>query len=73
MSLNILNLHSELKNLKLKSVNWCVIVRKFLLLQPSSAAVERVFSLLNSGFGTLQEQSLQDYIQASVMLRYNDC
>ena len=52
--------------------NWCTVVKKNLLLQPSSAAVERVFSLLNSGFGTQQEQSFQDYIQASVMLRYNN-
>ena len=34
------------------------LVQKNLLLQPSSAAVERVFSLLNSGFGTQQEQLL---------------
>jgi len=36
-----------------------------------SAIVRLVFSLLNSGFGDQQEQSLQDYIEASVMLRYN--
>ena len=52
--------------------NWCAVVKKILLVQPSSAAVERVFSLLISGFGHQQEQSLQDYIQASVMLRYNN-
>ena len=39
---------------------WCAVVKKILLVQPSSAAVERVFSLLNSGFGDQQEQSLQD-------------
>jgi len=46
--------------------------KKILLVQPSSAAVERVFSLLNSGFVDQQEQSLQNYIEASVMLRYNN-
>ena len=44
--------------------------RKFLILKPSSAAAKRVFSLLNFGFETQQEQTLQDYIQVSVMLRY---
>ena len=39
--------------------------------QPSSAAAERAFSFLNSGFNDQQEQSLQDYIEASAMLRYN--
>ena len=29
------------------------------------------FSLLNSGFGNLQGNSLKDYIEASIMLRYN--
>ena len=29
------------------------------------------FPLLNSGFGNQQKQSLQDNIQASVLLRYN--
>ena len=34
--------------------------RKVALVQPSSAAAERVFSILNSTFGAQQEQSLQD-------------
>jgi len=41
-------------------------------MQPSTAAAERVFSLLNSNaFGDLQENSLRDYIEASVMFRFN--
>ena len=40
-------------------------------IQTSSAAAERVFSLLNSGFGNLQGNSLKYYIEASIMLRYN--
>ena len=50
---------------------WSKAVKKVLTIQPSSAAAERVFSLLNSGFGDLQENSLKDYMEASVMLRYN--
>ena len=51
--------------------HWAAIAKSILAVQPSSAAVERAFSLLNSGFSYQQEQSLQDYIEASVMLRYN--
>ena len=38
---------------------------------PSSAAAERVFSLLKSMFGDMQMTTLADYIQAALMLRYN--
>ena len=41
------------------------------LIQPSSAAAERVFSLLASSFNNNQESALEDYIQTSVMLQYN--
>ena len=51
--------------------HWATIAKKILAVQPSSASVERVFSLLNLSFGEQQEQALQDYIEASVMLRYN--
>lgn len=50
---------------------WSNAVKKVLTIQPSSAAAERVFSLLNSGFGDLQENLLKDYIETLVMLRYN--
>ena len=51
--------------------HWSNDVKKVLAIQPSSAAAGRVFSLLNSGFSDLQENSLKDYIEASIMLRYN--
>ena len=51
--------------------NWSEAAKRVLLLQPSSAAAERVFSLLNSSFGNQQDNSLQDYIESSVMLQYN--
>ena len=51
--------------------HWSNAVKKVLAIQPSSAAAGRVLSLLNSGFSDLQENSLKDYIEASIMLRYN--
>ena len=47
-------------------------MKKVLLAQPSSAAFERVLSLLESGFGQQLDNSLQDYIEASVMLKYSN-
>ena len=41
---------------------WSAAVRRALLVQPSSAAAERVFSLLKLSFGGQQDNSLQDYI-----------
>jgi len=41
------------------------------LLQPSSGCVERVFSLLRNLFTNRQECALEDYVQGSVKLTYN--
>ena len=51
--------------------HWSSAVKKGLLLQPSSAASERVFSLLNNSFNDSQYNCLEDYIEASIMLQYN--
>ena len=51
--------------------NWSAAAKKIILIQPSSAAAERVFSLLKSSFGEQQDMALQDYIEASIMLQYN--
>ena len=51
--------------------HWASAVKKALLVQPSSAAAERVFSILNSSFNDQQEHTLVDYLQASVMTQYN--
>ena len=51
--------------------SWASAVCKVILVQPSSAASERVFSILNQSFGEQQALSLQDYIEASLMLQYN--
>ena len=50
---------------------WSAAAKKILLVQPSSAAAERVFSLLKASFGEQQESSLQDYIESSLMVQYN--
>ena len=54
-------------------LSWSNGLKKILVLviQSSSAAAERVFSLLSSGFGDQQESSLSDYTEAFIMLRFN--
>ena len=47
-------------------------VGKYCLIQPLSAAAERVFSLLNNMFNEQQLHALQDYVETAVMLRYNN-
>ena len=51
--------------------NWSAVVRKLLLVQPSSASAERVFSLMKHFFTHQQENALEETIEASVMLCYN--
>ena len=47
------------------------IVSEAALISPSSASVERLFSLLTKCFGDCQERALEDYKAAVVILRYN--
>ena len=42
-----------------------------ILIQPSSAAAERAFSLLNSIITANQESALADYVEVSLMLQFN--
>ena len=51
--------------------NWAIAATKALLVQPSSAASERVFSMLRASFDEQQDLSLQDYLEASLMLQFN--
>lgn len=51
--------------------HWASAAKLVLLLQPSSAASERVFSIMTSSFGHLQDMALQDYIECSLMLQFN--
>ena len=52
-------------------LNWFDAVRKVILVQPSAAAAERIFSILATSFGSQQDRALQDYIECSIMLQYN--
>ena len=49
---------------------WANAFRLVQLVQPSSAAAERVFSILQR-FTAQQQSSLEDYLELSVMLQYN--
>ena len=50
---------------------WSAELRKVLLIQPSSAAAERVFSLLKASFSDQQQLALNDYVETSIMFQYN--
>ena len=52
--------------------HWPGVVKKLLVIQPSSASAERVFSLLKNAFNDQQDNALKDYLEASVMIRYNN-
>ena len=48
------------------------VVKKLLVIQPSSASAERVFILLNNAFNDQQDNAPEDYLEASVIIRYNN-
>ena len=50
---------------------WSAAAKLVLLMQPSSASSERVFSILTTTFGHLQDLALQDYIECSLMVQFN--
>ena len=50
---------------------WSAAVSKLLVVQPSSAASERVFSLMNTFFNKQQEHTLESTIETALMLRFN--
>ena len=58
-------------NQEISLPSWSAAVKKILLVQPSSASAERVFSLLKNGFNRQQDAALEETVEASVMLRYN--
>ena len=51
--------------------HWSAAAQDAMLVQPSSATSERVFSILKASFGPQQDSSLQDYIESSLMLQFN--
>ena len=52
--------------------HWSAAASKVAVLQPSSAAAERVFSILNRSFNDAQNHTLQDLVETSVMMQFND-
>ena len=55
----------------LKLPTWWLCAKEITLITPSSCTVERVFSMLAHGFDQTQEKSLEDYVLASIMIKYN--
>ena len=51
---------------------WRKAAKIIFAIPPTSAASERVFSLLEAMFGKDQDSALSDLIQGALMLRYND-
>jgi hypothetical protein len=51
---------------------WYACSKICALIQPSSGASERVFSLLKHAQDRSQTRMLEDYLEASVMIHYND-
>ena len=51
---------------------WAKAARIAFAFSPNSAACERVFSLLAVMFGETQASALADYLEAALMLAYND-
>ena len=57
---------------RLSLPHWSQLAFIVALFQPSSAAAERVFSMMEAQFDDTQSNALEDYRAASVMLRYNE-
>ena len=51
--------------------HWSSLVKTLLLIQSSSASAGRAFSVLTSAFSS-QDRALEDYLEANVMLQYNN-
>ena len=51
--------------------NCSSMVKKVLLVQPSFASAERVFSIMKNFFTNQQDAALEQTVEASVMLYYN--
>ena len=51
---------------------WALAARVVFAISPNSASCERVFALLKNLFGDMQMRALADYVEAALMLNYND-
>jgi hypothetical protein len=52
--------------------HWFAMARHCFHLCPSSAAAERVFSLMKATFGDQQDMALEDGMETTLMVQYND-
>ena len=52
-------------------LNCSSVVKKVLLVQPSSASAERVFSIIENFFTNQQDAALEQSVEASVILCYS--
>ena len=52
--------------------HWSAAAAKVAVVQPSSAAAERAFSILKRSFSDCQTGALQDLLETSIMLQFND-
>ncbi len=59
------------KNNKTVLPNWSAAAKKSLLVQPSSAASERVFSILNNTFGPKQNNTLEEHFRGLHRIMHN--
>ena len=48
------------------------LVTALLVIQPSSVFAERAFSFLTNALDSQQDRALEDYLEASFMLRFNN-
>lgn len=51
--------------------NWSSVLKKVLLVQPSSASAESVFSIMKNFFTNQKDAAPEQTVEASVMLCYN--
>ena len=57
--------------LTISSLGTAQAARIAFAISPNSGSCERVFSLLESMYGELQDRALADQLRAALMLRYN--
>ena len=60
------------RRLKTTLPNWILALRAVLTHVPSSAAAERVFSILKNSFDVDQKRALADYMELSLQLQFNN-
>ena len=51
--------------------NWAVAARIMFAIPPSSAAAERIFSILGNSFDPTRQTALQDLVEGTLMVRFN--